>query len=232
MESVKADFGFPTGYRSVILGAPRGASAVSTSPGPSRRRWIEVEDVGEASAVRFKEARLVEEEPIQTIGEHLFCLVDELGRRRLLVSFEGVEFAATALLGKLITLHRKLQAVGGQLTICGLNKDLSEIFRITKLDRFLTVANHPGLTTTAAVAAELFGPPAPVPFAPDWKTDTVLLLAKRIRDGAEYTTMPILADALQDAGCESAAILDHLRGPGPHVRECWVLDLILGPVAE
>jgi anti-anti-sigma factor len=173
---------------------------------------------------------MVAEEPIQTIGEHFFCLVDELGRRILLVSFEGVEFASTALLGKLITLHRKLQAVGGRLTICGLNKDLSEIFRITKLDRILTIFTHPDLTTTGAVAAELFGPPEPVPFAPDWKTDTVLLLAKRIRDGAEYTTMPILADALQDAGCESAAVLDHLRGPGPHVRECWVLDLILGPV--
>ena len=40
--------------------------------------------------------------------------------------------------------------------------------------------------------------------------------------------MPILADALQDADCNNADILDHCRGPGPHVRGCWVVDLVLG----
>jgi hypothetical protein len=42
------------------------------------------------------------------------------------------------------------------------------------------------------------------------------------------TRLLILADALEEAGCSDAAILGHLRGPGPHVRGCWVLDLILG----
>jgi len=40
--------------------------------------------------------------------------------------------------------------------------------------------------------------------------------------------MPILADALQDAGCDNAGILNHCRGNGPHVRGCWVVDLVLG----
>ena len=38
--------------------------------------------------------------------------------------------------------------------------------------------------------------------------------------------MPILADALQDAGCDNEDILSHCRGEGPHVRGCWVLDLL------
>jgi hypothetical protein len=37
-----------------------------------------------------------------------------------------------------------------------------------------------------------------------------------------------LADALEEAGCDSADLLGHLRGPGPHVRGCWAVDLILG----
>jgi hypothetical protein len=40
--------------------------------------------------------------------------------------------------------------------------------------------------------------------------------------------MPILADALEDAGCADAGILAHLRSLGPHVLGCWALDLVLG----
>lgn len=47
-------------------------------------------------------------------------------------------------------------------------------------------------------------------------------------DGVDFGPMPILADALQDAGCENPHILAHCRGCGPHVRGCWVVDLVLG----
>mgnify|MGYP001076712257 FL=1 len=40
--------------------------------------------------------------------------------------------------------------------------------------------------------------------------------------------MPLLADALMDAGCDHEEILAHCRGEGPHVRGCWVVDLVLG----
>lgn len=44
----------------------------------------------------------------------------------------------------------------------------------------------------------------------------------------DHGRLAILADALEEAGCTDADILGHLRGPGPHVRGCWVVDLILG----
>jgi hypothetical protein len=53
-------------------------------------------------------------------------------------------------------------------------------------------------------------------------------LAQGIYDERAFERLPILADALEDAGCTDAAILVHCRGPGPHVRGCWVVDLILG----
>jgi hypothetical protein len=61
-----------------------------------------------------------------------------------------------------------------------------------------------------------------------WLTDTVLSLADAMYDGRDFAAMPILADALQDAGCEDEQVLTHCRGPGPHVRGCWVVDLVLG----
>jgi hypothetical protein len=63
---------------------------------------------------------------------------------------------------------------------------------------------------------------------PAWLTSDVLLLARGIYDERAFDRVPILADALQDAGCDSDDILTHLRGPGPHVRGCWALDLVLG----
>jgi hypothetical protein len=65
-------------------------------------------------------------------------------------------------------------------------------------------------------------------FAQCWRTDTVVALVRQMCESGDFSAMPILADALQDAGCDSAEILDHCRGPGPHVRGCWVVDLVLG----
>jgi hypothetical protein len=68
-----------------------------------------------------------------------------------------------------------------------------------------------------------------VTFDPSWRTDTVLTLTRQMYEAREFSTMPILADALQDAGCEDEAILAHSRDPRQvHVRGCWVVDLVLG----
>jgi hypothetical protein len=76
---------------------------------------------------------------------------------------------------------------------------------------------------------EIFGNPfRQVAFFPSWRTDTALSLARQMYESQDFSAMPILADALQDAGCDSADILAHCRGPGPHVRGCWVVDLVLG----
>ena len=63
---------------------------------------------------------------------------------------------------------------------------------------------------------------------PAWPTATVVALAETIYQEKAFDRMPILADALEDAGCTNQEILGHCRGPGPHVRGCWVVDLLLG----
>jgi hypothetical protein len=61
-----------------------------------------------------------------------------------------------------------------------------------------------------------------------WNAAAVPALARAIYEERAFDRLPILADALEDAGCTDRAILDHCRGPGPHVRGCWVVDLLLG----
>jgi hypothetical protein len=76
---------------------------------------------------------------------------------------------------------------------------------------------------------DIFGNPfRPVTIERNWLTATVVELARTIYDDRFFDRMPILADALMDVGCEDDAILEHCRSNGPHVRGCWVVDLILG----
>ncbi|MFO0842693.1 MAG: hypothetical protein U0797_09910 [Gemmataceae bacterium] len=53
-------------------------------------------------------------------------------------------------------------------------------------------------------------------------------LAVAVHEERAFDRLPILADALEEAGCDEPEFLGHLRGPGPHVRGCWALDLLLG----
>lgn len=68
----------------------------------------------------------------------------------------------------------------------------------------------------------------PVAFHPSWRTSDVMLLARGMYDDRAFDRMPILADALQDAGCDNNDILSHCRDSSlTHVRGCWVVDLVL-----
>jgi hypothetical protein len=82
----------------------------------------------------------------------------------------------------------------------------------------------------ARLARDIFGNPfRPVAFADEWRTSTAVAVAQQMYDSRDFGAMPILADALQDAGCEDDAILSHCRGAKQaHVRGCWVVDLVLG----
>jgi len=81
----------------------------------------------------------------------------------------------------------------------------------------------------AALLRDLFGilPFRPVDLPALRLTSTASGIAAAIDAERAFDRMPILADALEDAGCTNQEILSHCRGPGPHVRGCWLVDLIL-----
>jgi hypothetical protein len=65
-------------------------------------------------------------------------------------------------------------------------------------------------------------------FDPNWRTATAVALARAAYDNHDWSLTPILADALQDAGCDAEDVLEHLRGPGPHFRGMRIVDELLG----
>jgi hypothetical protein len=84
-------------------------------------------------------------------------------------------------------------------------------------------------THHARLIRDVFPNPArPVAIDPAWRTADAVALARGMYESRDFAAMPILADALQDAGCDDEQLLGHCRGPGPHVRGCWVVDLVLG----
>jgi hypothetical protein len=95
---------------------------------------------------------------------------------------------------------------------------------------------QPEIEAQCRILRDLLGNPfRPVALHLAWLSPTVVSLAhaaydeRRLPSGTlDPIRLAILADALEEAGCADASILDHLREPGPHVRGCWVLDLLLG----
>jgi hypothetical protein len=77
---------------------------------------------------------------------------------------------------------------------------------------------------------DIYGNPfRKVKFDTKWRTDTAVSLARGMYESRDFGAMPILADALQDAGCDNEDVLNHCRDTNqPHVRGCWVVDLVLG----
>jgi hypothetical protein len=94
------------------------------------------------------------------------------------------------------------------------------------------LADPEALPKQAALLRDVFAPfrgrrPFPASWQ-SWNGRTVPSIAEAIYEERLFERLPILSDALEEAGCTDADILSHLRSPGPHVRGCWALDLILG----
>lgn len=121
------------------------------------------------------------------------------------------------------------QHVGSNLVYDGLDGEV-----LTTIRRFAGAdsADDPERRHHARLAEimrDIVGNPfAPAALDPAWRTSTVLGLAEAIYAGRAFGNLPVLADALEEAGCTAAGLLEHCRGPNIHVHGCWALDLVLG----
>jgi anti-sigma B factor antagonist len=116
-----------------ILG---GSTEMSSQP---RQRRLTIEDIGDVTVVHFSDRKIVDAQLIQNIGDELNSLVEGDGRRKVLLNFGNVEYLSSTALGILISLNKKLKAFGGRLILCDIDPRIYEVFKITKLDRLLTI---------------------------------------------------------------------------------------------
>ena len=106
-----------------------------TAPAP----WLTVEQAGAVTVVRFARASILEDEAVALVRERLFDLVDRQGQRLVVLNFGRVVGLTSRMLGQVVALHKKLQAAGGRLVLCGVSPFLDEVFQTAELPGALCI---------------------------------------------------------------------------------------------
>jgi anti-sigma B factor antagonist len=115
---------------------------VTIAPIGSTTHFTCVEDEG-AMVVTFVCPQLTDEDNIEQMGQALFSLLDKDAQRRIIIDLSPLDHVTSSVLGKFITLHRRLHRQGGALVLCGLQPNVRETLRASRLlDYFQTAENR------------------------------------------------------------------------------------------
>ncbi len=106
--------------------------------------YITVNTDDGVSTVGFVLTDLTDEENIELLGHELFTLVDQIGCRKMILNMDKVRYMTSSVLGKLISLHRKLHRNEGRLIICNIGKELDEIMSTSRLNQYFHLADDLG----------------------------------------------------------------------------------------
>ncbi|MBX3439272.1 MAG: STAS domain-containing protein [Planctomycetaceae bacterium] len=111
--------------------------------------YFELDIDGDVAIAAFQIEQLTEDDNLEQFGQELFALVDQYQFRKVLVQLAPVRFVTSSVLGKLITLHRKLGRNDGQLVLCNIHDDLREVLNTSRLLTYFSTAED----VPAAMAA-------------------------------------------------------------------------------
>ncbi|REK09439.1 MAG: anti-sigma factor antagonist [Planctomycetota bacterium] len=102
--------------------------------------FLELSDAGEVLVANFNQASILDQAVIDQIGREFEQVeLEAAGNRKLLLSFQSVEYMSSAMLGKLIQLHKRCKADKIKLKLCSIAKNPLDVFKITKLDRLFEI---------------------------------------------------------------------------------------------
>jgi anti-sigma B factor antagonist len=105
----------------------------------TRNSRLVIEDNGDITRVNFVDRNILEEAAIAQIGDEISQVIDGAAPPKVLISFENVEHLSSAALGTLITINNKIRAKGGQLRLSNIDKNIYEVFVITKLNKLFQI---------------------------------------------------------------------------------------------
>jgi anti-sigma B factor antagonist len=101
---------------------------------------LTVQTIDKATVVEFRTPSLMDPLDLQTIGEHLYELVEQQDKRQIIMDFEKVQYLSSQAIGIVLNMNKKLGALkNSRLVLCGVGPKLMELVKITRLDRVLTI---------------------------------------------------------------------------------------------
>ena len=99
-----------------------------------------LQPIQDVMVVNFRNASILDAIAVEAIAKDLYALVDQQAQRKIVLDFTPVRMLSSQMIGVLINLHKKAQAIKGKVVICALRPEISKIFKITNLDKLLTFA--------------------------------------------------------------------------------------------
>ncbi len=108
----------------------------------NRDSRLVVTQIDQVTQIEFVDRNILEESTIQQIGDEIATLVDAQANPRILISFANVEHLSSAALGTLITVNTKVKQKGGQLRLSNIDKQIYEVFVITKLNKLFQIHDN------------------------------------------------------------------------------------------
>jgi anti-sigma B factor antagonist len=116
---------------------------MTPNPKPVGSTYVEQEDYGDVTVVRVKLPQLQDDAETDVVFDTLYTLVDDPARKKIVLEVGGIKYFASAALGKLMTLNRKVRETGSQLVLCSVTPTVERILEITRLkDLLLTYDNE------------------------------------------------------------------------------------------
>jgi len=100
---------------------------------------IMVNVIDEVGVVNFATSQVLDELNVQQLGQELMDLVEKQYLVKMVINFEKIKFLSSAVLGKLISLNKRIAKEKGRLGFCSINDDIIQVFKITRLDKLIPI---------------------------------------------------------------------------------------------
>ncbi len=103
---------------------------------------LRIQKQNQVAVVSFSTSRILDQTNVQQLGEELDALVDEHKLDKIVLNFAGVTYMSSAVMGKLVSLLKKVKTAGGRLKLCSIEDSIYEIFEIMRFDKMFDIAQN------------------------------------------------------------------------------------------
>ncbi len=126
-------------------------------PQAKRGALVMASQIGEVTVVSFLTTQVLDEMNVHQLGEELNNLVDKEGKIKLVLNFSKVKYLSSAVLGKLISLNKKVANLKGRIGLCLINPEIMKVFKITQLDKMIPIFESEDDAVKGIAKPGLFG---------------------------------------------------------------------------